>query len=362
MNGLDPSSAMFRDLSQNPPKTMGELMTIIEKDYVHEEAVAERKVLKISDSSKMSPAAKKQVANIRENQTSRSMRSNKNDQQSLRQDKREPQPDEYVAEHTAFMVPIYKLLPMGFLGTAGSGPRMCTFHKERGHYTTQCRPFKKYLEELIAAGHLNPWIDTRKNPLPPPPPLIENLVSVIQGLVSEERIPELQSEIDRAVTALSICNIGASAKHKWEDPNCNGPITFTSEDLKGVQLPHMDALVVTLAIDKSTVQKVLIDQGSSADVMFFSTFKSLGLLPTQLRVASTPLVSFTGAPIWPFDLVTLAVRAGSPVVDVEFVVVSSPSPYNVILGRAWLHGMQAVASTFHQVMKFVGWNGRQETL
>jgi hypothetical protein len=48
--------------------------------------------------------------------------------------------------------------------------------------------------------------------------------------------------------------------------------------------------------------------------------------------------------------------------DVEFVVVSSPSPYNIILGRTWLHGMKAVASTLHQVMKFVGWNGRQESL
>ncbi|XP_058198402.1 uncharacterized protein LOC131313926 [Rhododendron vialii] len=59
MNGLDPSSAMFRDLSRNPPKTMGELITIIEKDCVHEEAVAKQKVSKISESSKMSPAAKK---------------------------------------------------------------------------------------------------------------------------------------------------------------------------------------------------------------------------------------------------------------------------------------------------------------
>lgn len=48
--------------------------------------------------------------------------------------------------------------------------------------------------------------------------------------------------------------------------------------------------------------------------------------------------------------------------DVEFVVVNSPSPYNIVLGRAWLHGLKAVASTFHQVMKLVGWNGRQESL
>lgn len=43
-------------------------------------------------------------------------------------------------------------------------------------------------------------------------------------------------------------------------------------------------------------------------------------------------------------------------------MVSSPSPYNVILGGAWLYSMKAVASTLHQVVEFIGWNGRQESL
>ncbi|XP_058189588.1 uncharacterized protein LOC131307197 [Rhododendron vialii] len=239
---------------------------------------------------------------------------------------------------------------------------MCTYHKERGHYSTQCPPFKRYLEELAAARHLNKWIDVRRNPLPPPPHVIGNLVSVIQGLVSEGRATELRSKIDRVVASLSVCNVGASGKRKWDDPSFGSTITFSPDDLTGVQFPHTDALVVTVAIEKSTVQRVLIDQGSSADVMFYSTFQSLGLSPTQLRTASTPLVSFTGAPVWPLGLITLPVRAGSRVLEIEFVVVASPSPYNVILGRTWLHEMKAVALTFHQVVKFIGWNGLQESL
>ncbi|XP_058211604.1 uncharacterized protein LOC131323779 [Rhododendron vialii] len=351
MNGLDPASAMFRDLSRNPPKTMGELMTIMEKDCVHEEAMAERHAPKAPEPAKATAGPKKQVVNVRRGQGgSSSQMTNKPTNKG-----RPPQ-------HLSHSHGNKRRENHGQTSTVGSGPGMCTYHKERGHYTTQCQPFKRYLEELAAAGHLNQWIDVRRSSLPPPPPIIGNLISVIQGLVSEERAAELRSEIDRAITSLPVCNVGISGKRQREDSSLGNPITFTSDNLKGVQLPHTDALVVTVTIDRSTVQRVLINQGRSTDVMFYSTFQSLGLSPAQLRTASTPLVSFTRAPVWPLGLISLHVRAASRALDIEFVVVASPSPYNVILDRTWLHEMKAVASTFHQVVKFVGWNGRQESL
>ncbi|XP_058218439.1 uncharacterized protein LOC131329357 [Rhododendron vialii] len=265
---------------------MGELMAIIDKDCVHEEAMAERNPPKVPEHAKTT-GAKKQVSNVRQGQGGQGgsgQATNKpnnkgrppqhSQPQSWPKTKREPRPDD--------------------------GPGMRTYHKERGHYTTQCPPFKRYLEELAAVGHLNQWINVRRNPLPPPPPLIGNLVSVIQGLVSEGRAAKLRSEIDKVVSSLSVCNIGASGKRKWEDSSLDSTMTFSSDNLKGVQVPHTDALVVTVAIEKSTVQRVLIDQGSSADVMFYSTFLSLGLSLAQLRTASTPLVSFTGAPVVKF--------------------------------------------------------------
>ena len=44
----------------------------------------------------------------------------------------------------------------------------------------------------------------------------------------------------------------------------------------------------------------------------------------------------------------------------EFIVVDAPSPYNAIMGRTWLHNMQAVPSTHHQKFKFPLENERGE--
>ena len=38
--------------------------------------------------------------------------------------------------------------------------------------------------------------------------------------------------------------------------------------------------------------------------------------------------------------------------NINFVVLDSPSAYNMILGRPWIHKMRAVPSTFHQVIVF----------
>ena len=45
-------------------------------------------------------------------------------------------------------------------------------------------------------------------------------------------------------------------------------ISFSDSDLKDVQLLHNDPLVITLRIGNYDVQRVLVDQGSFAEVMY----------------------------------------------------------------------------------------------
>ena len=55
------------------------------------------------------------------------------------------------------------------------------------------------------------------------------------------------------------------------------PIAFGDEDLKGTIQPHDDALVVTAWISGFLVKRVMVDQGSGADVMYPDLFKGLEL-------------------------------------------------------------------------------------
>ncbi|XP_058198489.1 uncharacterized protein LOC131314008 [Rhododendron vialii] len=76
----------------------------------------------------------------------------------------------------------------------------------------------------------------------------------------------------------------------------------------------------------------------------------------------SPINWFRGTSVWPLGRITLPVVTGSVASNQEFVVVDAPSPYNAILGRNWLHSIKAVASTYHQVVRYIDANGKQEDL
>ena len=94
--------------------------------------------------------------------------------------------------------------------------------------------------------------------------------------------------------------------------------------------------------------------------MYYSLYKELGYRSEDLEPTDVPLVGFNAATVWPLGKIRLPVTVGSVTEEVEFVVVECPSPYNAILGRTWVHRIQGVASTYHQVLKFIGPKGVEE--
>ena len=127
---------------------------------------------------------------------------------------------------------------------------------------------------------------------------------------------------------------------------------FLDKDKVGTIQPHDDALVITLRIGCYDVKRVMVDQGSAAEIMYPDLYKGLSLRAEGLMPYSSPLVSFEGKVIVPKGQIRLLVQTGSETVEVDFIVVDAYSPYTEIVAKPWLHTLGAVSSTLHQNVKY----------
>ncbi|XP_073272400.1 uncharacterized protein [Primulina huaijiensis] len=133
-------------------------------------------------------------------------------------------------------------------------------------------------------------------------------------------------------------------------------ISFGPEDLRGIVAPHNDALVVTATIANYDVARIFIDNGSSVNILFKSTLDQMKVEGFEFDSVSTPLYGFAGHAIPPLGQITLPLSLGRDprrvTKMITFTVVDTPSSYNGILGRPVLKDFRAVASTYHQKLKF----------
>ncbi|XP_026416668.1 uncharacterized protein LOC113312125 [Papaver somniferum] len=132
----------------------------------------------------------------------------------------------------------------------------------------------------------------------------------------------------------------------------NAPITFEAEDIEEDMEDHNDTLVLTLPVAGCNINKVLIDGGSSVNVLFYDTFKRMELNDEQLMSSYYTIYGFNGAPMKPLGDIVLEVMVGPMKVDTRFSVVDSPSPYNAVIGRRWVHKLKGVVATYHQYLRF----------
>jgi hypothetical protein len=133
-------------------------------------------------------------------------------------------------------------------------------------------------------------------------------------------------------------------------------IGFSDDDYAGVSLPHTDTLVLSLAIANHKIHRILIDIGSSADILYRSAFELMKIDRRKVVPARHSLVGFTGEQVQRLRYIELPVMAGvysrQRTIMVRFLIIYRPTAYNAILGRTALNDFKAVISTPHLSMKF----------
>ena len=127
-------------------------------------------------------------------------------------------------------------------------------------------------------------------------------------------------------------------------------ILFSKEDARGVKQPHNDPLVIMLMIEGFNTRRVLVDNGSSTNIIYLFAFQQLKVDPKRFRLLESPFVSFSEDKVYPRGIIILMVIAGSYPLQVtnrhNFLVVDSPPSYNVIIGRPTLNLWKVATSTY----------------
>jgi hypothetical protein len=133
-------------------------------------------------------------------------------------------------------------------------------------------------------------------------------------------------------------------------------ISFSNEDGKRVSMPHDDALVVTMTVANHTIHRILVDNGSSAEIIYWLVIQQIGISQDIIKPFGSPLVGFIGEQVLTMGVISLPITCGTSPRDltviVDFLVIDQPSAYNAIIGQPASNKLKAITSTYQLMMKF----------
>ena len=130
-------------------------------------------------------------------------------------------------------------------------------------------------------------------------------------------------------------------------------LTITKEEIPVEGRGHNRALHVSIKCMDNIMAKVLIDNGSSLNVMPKSTLNKLPFNVSHLRPSSMVVRTFDGTHRNVIGDIDLPVQIGPHTFQITFQVMNINLTYNCLLGRLWIHSVRVVLSTLHQKLKFV---------
>ncbi|KAG9453411.1 hypothetical protein H6P81_006315 [Aristolochia fimbriata] len=138
-------------------------------------------------------------------------------------------------------------------------------------------------------------------------------------------------------------------------------ITFREEDAQLGTKNHNRPLFVSGYIRDHKINRILIDCGSTVNILPIRTMKNIGLSAGDLSPSSLLIQGFNQEGQRTVGMTNLKLHIGDMVADTPLQVIDSRTSYNLLLGRPWLHSNGVVPSTLHQCFKY--WeNGEQKTV
>jgi hypothetical protein len=150
---------------------------------------------------------------------------------------------------------------------------------------------------------------------------------------------------------------GPIVQTKWS----HVPLTFDARDVDQRSAPHMDAMVINCSVAGWDLHKVLVDNGSQADIIFLHAFDLLGISHSLLKPSDNSLYGFGGKGTFPVGKIELPLSFGvtpnARSEHVTFNIVDMVYPYNAIMGRGSINKFEAAIHGLYLCMKIPGPQG-----
>jgi len=141
---------------------------------------------------------------------------------------------------------------------------------------------------------------------------------------------------------------------------CN-TLSFSDEELPEEGRNHKLALHISVNCKSDALSKVLIDTGSSLNVMAKTTMDKLSYRDTHLRPSGVVVKAFDGSRKLVIGEIDLPITIGPHMFQITFQVMDIQASYSCLLGRPWIHEAGELTSTLHQKLKIVQ-NGKLVTV
>ncbi|XP_012477638.1 uncharacterized protein LOC105793260 [Gossypium raimondii] len=130
-------------------------------------------------------------------------------------------------------------------------------------------------------------------------------------------------------------------------------IFFNDDEIPSRGMGSTKALHITTHCKGYTLLGVLIDNGSSLNVLPLSTLNRLPVDSSRMKTCQNIVKVFDGTERRVMGRIEIPLLIGPSTYEVDFLVMDIKPSYNCLLGRPWIHSAGAVPSSLHQKLKLV---------
>ncbi|XP_062114434.1 uncharacterized protein LOC133825521 [Humulus lupulus] len=218
------------------------------------------------------------------------------------------------------------------------------FHNDRGHRMDECIALRLKVSNLLRRGHLTNLLTNngkrtfqqeadrsavQREVTPPKPPTNERTVNVITSGSEVHGVTHSAAKTHARKTNWIKGESSGTEKNTINLPAQT--ISFTTIESTRLLNPRHDALVIAFYIANRLTKRILIDNGSSANILFLSALKEMGIDESTIIKKIIILIGFNGEQKNMIGKIELPVYSEGINLCTRFLVVDSLSAYNVIL-------------------------------